>query len=161
MYIHCILGSLPKNVFSTIPGFGEYSLMSIDSHYYFSLLKNLLDWSIESRFCNYFSPIHVYVSIFHCFRFSITFFMLDCRSTFLNSFIHSITIFHFRIGSHRFNFHCFKKKIMFHTILFYFKFSTVLAPVVRAFAHGAMGRRIDPSWGVELFLVQASALRLV
>ena len=34
--------------------------------------------------------------------------------------------------------------------------------VVRAFAHGAMGRRIDPSWGVpiELFLVSASAPRL-
>ena len=33
----------------------------------------------------------------------------------------------------------------------------------RAFAHGAMGRRIDPSWGgpIELFLVPASALRLV
>ena len=31
--------------------------------------------------------------------------------------------------------------------------------VVRAFAHGAMGRRIDPSWGgpIELFLVPASA----
>ena len=31
--------------------------------------------------------------------------------------------------------------------------------VVRAFAHGAMGRRIDPSWGgpIELFLIQASA----
>ena len=29
------------------------------------------------------------------------------------------------------------------------------AHVVRAFAHGAMGRRIDPSWGgpIELFLV--------
>ena len=29
----------------------------------------------------------------------------------------------------------------------------------RAFAHGAMGRRIDPSWGgpIELFLVPASA----
>ena len=28
--------------------------------------------------------------------------------------------------------------------------------VVRAFAHGAMGRRIDPSWGepIELFLFQ-------
>ena len=28
--------------------------------------------------------------------------------------------------------------------------------MVRAFAHGAMGRRIDPSWGgpIELFLVQ-------
>ena len=35
--------------------------------------------------------------------------------------------------------------------------------VVRAFAHGAMGRRIDPSWGgpIELFLVPASASRLV
>ena len=31
--------------------------------------------------------------------------------------------------------------------------------VVRAFAHGAMGRRIDPSWcgSIELFLVLASA----
>ena len=31
--------------------------------------------------------------------------------------------------------------------------------VLRAFAHGAMGRRIDPSWGgpIELFLVPASA----
>ena len=35
--------------------------------------------------------------------------------------------------------------------------------MIRAFAHGAMGRRIDPSWGapIELFLVQASAPRLV
>ena len=35
--------------------------------------------------------------------------------------------------------------------------------VVRTFAHGAMGRRIDPSWGGpnELFLVPASAPRLV
>ena len=34
--------------------------------------------------------------------------------------------------------------------------------VVRAFAHGAMGRRIDPSWGgpIELFLVPTSAPRL-
>ena len=33
----------------------------------------------------------------------------------------------------------------------------------RAFAHGAVGRRIDPSWGgpIELFLVPASAPRLV
>ena len=31
--------------------------------------------------------------------------------------------------------------------------------MVRAFAHGAMGRWIDPSWGgaIELFLVPASA----
>ena len=35
--------------------------------------------------------------------------------------------------------------------------------MVRAFAHGAMGRRIDPSRGgpIELFLVPASAPRLV
>ena len=35
--------------------------------------------------------------------------------------------------------------------------------VVRAFAHGFMGRRIDPSWGgpIELFLVPASAPQLV
>ena len=34
--------------------------------------------------------------------------------------------------------------------------------VVRAFAHGAMCRRIDPSWAgpIELFLVPASAPRL-
>ena len=35
--------------------------------------------------------------------------------------------------------------------------------VVRALAHGAMGRRINPSWGgpIELFLVPASAPQLV
>ena len=35
--------------------------------------------------------------------------------------------------------------------------------MVRAFAHGAMGHRIDPSWGgpIEIFLVSASAPRLV
>ena len=35
--------------------------------------------------------------------------------------------------------------------------------VVKAFAHGAMDRRIDPSWGgpIELFLVPARASRLV
>ena len=35
--------------------------------------------------------------------------------------------------------------------------------VVKAFAHSAMGRRIDPSWDepTELFLVPASAPRLV
>ena len=35
--------------------------------------------------------------------------------------------------------------------------------MVKAFAHGAMGRQIDPSWGgpIELFLVPASAPRLV
>ena len=33
--------------------------------------------------------------------------------------------------------------------------------VVRAFAHGAMGRRIDPSWGepIELFLVPGQCSR--
>ena len=35
--------------------------------------------------------------------------------------------------------------------------------MVRAFTHGAMGRRIDPSWGgpIELFLIPASAPQLV
>ena len=35
--------------------------------------------------------------------------------------------------------------------------------MVRAFAHGAMGRRIDSSWGehIELFLILASVPRLV
>ena len=35
--------------------------------------------------------------------------------------------------------------------------------MVRAFAHDAMGRWIDPSWGelIELFLVPDSAPRLV
>ena len=35
--------------------------------------------------------------------------------------------------------------------------------MVRAFAHGAMCLRIDPSWGgpIELFLVPASVPRLV
>ena len=40
---------------------------------------------------------------------------------------------------------------------------TRCSSVVRAFAHGAMVRRIDPSWGgtIELFVVPASAPRLV
>ena len=36
--------------------------------------------------------------------------------------------------------------------------------MVRAFVHGAMGRRIDPSWGggpIELFLLPTSVPRLV
>ena len=38
-----------------------------------------------------------------------------------------------------------------------------ISSVVRAFAHGAMCRRIDPPWcgPIELFLVPASAPRLV
>ena len=41
--------------------------------------------------------------------------------------------------------------------------SLLKSSVVRAFAHGAMGRQIDPSWvgPIELFLVPASAPRLV
>ena len=47
--------------------------------------------------------------------------------------------------------------------IFYFEFQTNLgarcSSVVRAFTHGAMGHRIDHSWGepIELFLVPASA----
>ena len=46
---------------------------------------------------------------------------------------------------------------------FGFSFYFILSSVVRAFAHGAMGRRIDPSWGapIELFLIPACAPRLV
>ena len=35
--------------------------------------------------------------------------------------------------------------------------------MVRAFAHGAMDRRIDPSWGglIDLFLVPASSTTVV
>ena len=35
--------------------------------------------------------------------------------------------------------------------------------MVKAFVHGAVGRRIDPSWGepIDLFIVPASAPRLV
>ena len=35
--------------------------------------------------------------------------------------------------------------------------------MVRAFAHGAMGHRVDPSWGgpIELVLVPASATKAV
>ena len=42
-------------------------------------------------------------------------------------------------------------------------FELLKEAVVRAFAHDAMGRRIDPSWGgpIEIFLVPASAPRLV
>ena len=42
-------------------------------------------------------------------------------------------------------------------------FAITCSSVVRAFAHGWMGRRIDPSWRgpIELFLVPASTPRLV
>ena len=49
--------------------------------------------------------------------------------------------------------------------LSYFSFQpgAICSSVVRVFAHGAMGRRIDPSWGgpIKLFLVPASAPRLL
>ena len=46
---------------------------------------------------------------------------------------------------------------------FFFFYGASCSSVVRAFAHGAMGCRIDPSWGgpIELFLVPASTPRLV
>ena len=45
-------------------------------------------------------------------------------------------------------------------ICFLFVEGARCSSVVRAFAHGAMGHRIDPSWGgpIELFLVPASAI---
>ena len=45
--------------------------------------------------------------------------------------------------------------------LSYFSFQGArCSSVVRVFAHGAMGRRIDPSWGglIELFLVPKSEM---
>ena len=50
-----------------------------------------------------------------------------------------------------------------HQSYFSFQPGARCSSEVRAFAHGAMGRRIDPSWGgpIELFLVPASAPRLV
>ena len=53
-----------------------------------------------------------------------------------------------------------------HGLLFYRHHPTDrgarCSSVVRAFAHGSMGRRIDPSLGgpIELFLVPANAPRL-
>ena len=43
------------------------------------------------------------------------------------------------------------------------KYGARCSSVVRAFAHGAMGRQIDPSWSepIELFPVKASAPRLM
>ena len=47
--------------------------------------------------------------------------------------------------------------------VFYYIGGARCSSVVREFAHCAMGRRIDPSWGgpIELFLVPASTPRLV
>ena len=49
------------------------------------------------------------------------------------------------------------------TIFFILLFKHLIVHVVRAFAHAAIGRRIDPSWGepTELFLLPASAPQLV
>ena len=56
----------------------------------------------------------------------------------------------------------FPKNVLLHVTFISVK-GVRCSSVVRAFAHGAMGRRIDPSWGgpIELFLVPASAPRLV
>ena len=50
-----------------------------------------------------------------------------------------------------------------HTHTHYIYIKCVCCVVVCAFAHGAMGRRIDPSWGgpIALFLVPASDPRVV
>ena len=48
-------------------------------------------------------------------------------------------------------------------MVYFLSYGARCSSVVRVYAHGAMGRRIDPSWGghIELFLVPASAPRLV
>ena len=55
------------------------------------------------------------------------------------------------------------ESILFDIICECIKLGARCSSVVRAFAHGAIGRRIDPSWGgpIGLFLVPASAPRLV
>ena len=57
----------------------------------------------------------------------------------------------------------YKSRVLEKVINLIIKEGARCSSVVRAFAHGAMGRRIDPSWGepIELFLVPASAPRLV
>ena len=52
--------------------------------------------------------------------------------------------------------HYFKVRFLYNSVYIGARCSSV----VRAFVHGAMGRRIDPSWcgPTELFLVPASAL---
>ena len=49
------------------------------------------------------------------------------------------------------------------TVSAYMQHGARCSSVVRAFAHGAMGRRIDPSWSglIKLFLVPAIAPRLI
>ena len=53
--------------------------------------------------------------------------------------------------------------IWFCFIWFHFFQGAKCSSVIRAFAHGAMGRRINPSWGepIELFFVPTSVPRLV
>ena len=53
--------------------------------------------------------------------------------------------------------------LSFFFFFFFFYKGAICSSVVRAFAHGAIGRRIDPSWTgpIELFLIPASAPRLV
>ena len=57
----------------------------------------------------------------------------------------------------------FRLKHRMHSVTLHIRPGARCSSVVRAFAHDAMGRRIDPSWGgpIELFLVPASAPQLV
>ena len=66
---------------------------------------------------------------------------------------HQDSISNVMIGGHEFQ----------QDVLFSLGAGARCSSVVRAFAHGAMGHRIDPSWGgpIELFLVPASPPRLV
>ena len=52
-----------------------------------------------------------------------------------------------------------EQKMIYDVRHYYYGLGARCSSVVRAFAHGAMGHRIDPSWGglIELFLVPASA----
>ena len=54
-------------------------------------------------------------------------------------------------------------KLKMHTTDFDIPMGARCSSMVTAFAHGAIGCRIEPSWGgpIELFLIPASAPRLV
>ena len=67
------------------------------------------------------------------------------------------------LNSKRRFFRCNIREKIVHTEVFKHTRGATCSSVVRAFAHGAMGHRIDSSWGgpIELFLVPASDPRLV
>ena len=78
----------------------------------------------------------------------------------LNSILLKLCLFQFNVLFNTFLFTVMMSDIWYNTIHIA---GARCSSVARAFAHGAMGRRVDPSWSglIELFLVRASAPRLV